>query len=255
MAIALAGKIAIVTGASSGIGLATSNALLAAGCSVLGVDIAAPPPISMTNFKFHQINLTTANAPSAIVSACTEAFGGRIDVLVNIAGILDNNSGVDTLKDEDWDRTIAVNLTVPVRLMREVVNVMKVQKSGSIVNLSSKAGTSGAVAGVAYTSSKHGLIGATKNTAWLFKDDGIRCNVICPGAVVTNLAKDVDRSKWDAEANAKMQPVHAVHANLLTGEGVAPPEHTADVIVFLASDLSRGITGAVIPVDNAWSVI
>lgn len=94
---------------------------------------------------------------------------------------MDQNSGADNVLDEDWDRIIAVNLTAPVRLMREVLKVMKAQKSGSIVNVSSKAGISGAVAGVAYTASKHGIVGVTKNTAWLFKDEGIRCNAICPG--------------------------------------------------------------------------
>lgn len=99
---------------------------------------------------------------------------------------MDQNSGADNVLDEDWDRIIAVNLTAPVRLMREVLKVMKAQKSGSIVNVSSKAGISGAVAGVAYTASKHGIVGVTKNTAWLFKDEGIRCNAICPGGLPFN---------------------------------------------------------------------
>jgi NAD(P)-dependent dehydrogenase (short-subunit alcohol dehydrogenase family) len=149
-------------------------------------------------FQFLQTSLTNADAPQAIVAACQKAFGGRIDALINVAGILDGNSGAGAVTDEDWDRVIAVNLTAPVRLMREVIKVMKEQKSGSIVNVSSKAGTSGAVAGVAYTASKHGLVnkyiplarsltycfkqvGVTKNTAWLYKDDGIRCNAITPG--------------------------------------------------------------------------
>ena len=104
-----------------------------------------------------------------------------------MAGIIDRNEGVETLNDEVWEKVMAVNLTAPVRLMREVVGVMKTQgggengKGGSIVNVSSKAGISGAVAGVAYTASKHALVGVTKNTAWLYKDDGVRCNAVCPG--------------------------------------------------------------------------
>lgn len=92
------------------------------------------------------------------MKACVEKFGGRIDVLLNVAGIMDLNQSADTVEDEMWDRVIAVNLTAPVRLMREVLGVMKAQGSGSIVNVSSKAGLSGAAAGVAYTASKHGLV-------------------------------------------------------------------------------------------------
>jgi NAD(P)-dependent dehydrogenase (short-subunit alcohol dehydrogenase family) len=92
------------------------------------------------------------------VKACIEAFGRRIDILLNVAGIMDLNHSADTVEDAMWDRVIAVNLTAPVKLMREVLVVMKEQGYGSIVNVASKAGTSGAVAGVAYTSSKHGLV-------------------------------------------------------------------------------------------------
>ncbi|OKO92262.1 Levodione reductase [Penicillium subrubescens] len=94
---------------------------------------------------------------------------------------MDRNNSVDSLTDEMWDRCIAINLTAPVKLMREVIPIMREQKSGSIVNVGSKAATSGAASGVAYTASKHGLIGATKNVAWRYKQEGIRCNAVCPG--------------------------------------------------------------------------
>jgi len=253
--VSLNGKVAIVTGASSGIGLSTVHTLLSAGCSVLGVDISDAPDIQNDKFFFCKVNLLEPDAPKRIMSTYSSVFGGRLDILINVAGILDMNSSVETLRDEDWDRVIAVNLTAPVRLMRSAVKVMKEQKSGSIINVSSKAGVSGAVAGVAYTASKHGLIGATKNTAWLFKDDGIRCNAICPGGVATNIGKDINRGNWDMGAGAKMKPVIDLNVDFMTGEGVLQPDVIADVLLFLASDLSRAVTGAVIPVDKAWSVI
>jgi len=159
-------QVAIITGVSSGIGLVTTNSFLSSGWRVLGVDFSPAPPSIIENasfkskFNFVQTDITQHNAAGAIVSACQSAFGSRIDALINVAGIIDKNAGVDNLQDEDWDRVIAVNLTAPIKLMREVINVMKVQKSGCIVNVASKAGTSGAVSGVAYTSSKHGLVGA-----------------------------------------------------------------------------------------------
>jgi len=153
-------QVAIITGASNGIGLATVNAFLSSGeWNVFGVDLsAAPTSVTGANFHFLQINITQEDAPAKIVSACQASFGSRIDALLNVAGVMDKNAGVDNLVDEDWDRIIAVNLTAPVRLMREVVNVMKEQRSGCIVNVASKAGMSGAAAGVAYTASKHGLV-------------------------------------------------------------------------------------------------
>ncbi|KAK7037317.1 hypothetical protein VNI00_011308 [Paramarasmius palmivorus] len=249
-------KVAIITGVSSGIGLATCKVFLSAGWSVFGVDVSPSPSIDNDNFRFLSINLTESSAPQTIVSGCHSAYGPRIDALLNVAGILDGFSGVDNLKDSDWDRTIAVNLTAPTRLMREVVKEMKEQtpKGGSIVNVCSKAATSGAVGGAAYTASKHGLLGITKNTAWLYKDDGIRCNAICPGGVKSNISSSVP--SWDTEAIAKMRPVHDIHYGEGRGNNPgADPALAADVLLFLASDASKGISGAAVPVDNAWSTI
>ncbi|KAK0225378.1 hypothetical protein IW262DRAFT_681694 [Armillaria fumosa] len=253
----LAGKVAIVTGSSSGIGLATTQALLRDGCSVLGVDLR--PNDVFTNsptFSFYESNIADPLAAVAIIAASKEAFpesGGAVDILVNNAGIADNNAGVETLKDDVWERVIAVNLTGPVKLMREAVKVMKVKGGGAIVNVSSKAGISGAVAGVAYTASKHGLVGATKNTAWLYKDDGIRCNAVAPGGVATNIVSTL--RDMDVASSMRIRPVLDIHMNTVTGEGIAAPETIAQVIVFLTSDASKGISGAILPVDSAWSTI
>ncbi|KAK0194892.1 short-chain dehydrogenase/reductase SDR [Armillaria mellea] len=239
----LTGKVAIVTGSSSGIGLATTQALLRDGCSVLGVDLR--PNDVFTNsptFSFYESNIADPLSAVAIIAASKEAFP-------EFGGIMDNNAGVETLKDEVWERVIAVNLTGPIKLMREAVKVMKAKGGGAIVNVSSRAGTSGAVAGVAYTASKHGIVGATKNTAWLYKDDGIRCNA----CVATNIGNSV--RDMDVASSMKIRPVIDVHLNTATGEGVAAPETIAQVIVFLASDASKGISGAILPVDNAWSTI
>lgn len=255
----LRGKSAIVTGASSGIGLSTVKLFIEAGASVLGVDLSPAPPSVPINeqFQFHRVNLAESTAPSSIVTAFRSSFPDQsnIDILVNNAGIMDNNAGVETFKDETYDRVIAVNLTAPIKLMREVVKIMKQNGGGSIINVSSKAGTSGGIAGVAYTASKHGLVGATKNTAWLYKDDGIRCNSILPGAVKTNISTTMDHANMDMTATQRIAPVIGCHINMQTGEGSAEPQVSAQAILFLASDLSKGITGVNMPVDNGWSVI
>lgn len=105
----------------------------------------------------------------------------KIEVLANIAGVMDAFQAVDLYTDSEWDHIMGVNLTVPTRMMRAVLPMMKAKKHGVIVNVAGRAGLSGAVAGVAYTASKHGLLGVTKNTAWRFHGDGIRCNAILPG--------------------------------------------------------------------------
>ena len=178
-------KTVIVTGCSSGIGLVTALLFLSRKARVFGVDISPftheLDAAQSASFAFHQVDLCTSNAPETVVSLCQAKFGSRIDVLANVAGILDKWASVDTVTDSDWDRVIMINLTVPVRMMRAVLGQMKEQKSGAIINVGSYSSESGATAGVAYTASKHGIAGATKNVAWRFRKEGIRCNAVNPG--------------------------------------------------------------------------
>ncbi|KAF7346523.1 hypothetical protein MSAN_01880400 [Mycena sanguinolenta] len=247
-------QVAIVTGASSGMGLATVKALLAANCSVMGTDISQAPDIQYAGFAFEQMDLTHTDSPRVLVEACQKKFGDKIDILLNVAGIMDSITSVATVMDEEYDRVIAVNLTAPIRLMREVVQVMKANKHGVIVNVSSHAGISGASLGLAYTASKYGLIGATVNTAYLLKADGIRCNAICPGMVETNIHVGMDQSKYDMQALGQLGAVFAIQQQL-NGENMISAESIANVLLFLASDLSKDMNGVVLPVDNGWSVI
>jgi NAD(P)-dependent dehydrogenase (short-subunit alcohol dehydrogenase family) len=178
-------KTVIITGCSSGIGLATTLLFLSQKARVFGIDIS---PFSheldatqKESFTFQQANLCSPGAAEEAVTACIARYGPDIDVLANVAGVMDSFGSADTVKDSEWERVITINLTVPVRMMAAVLPSMKERKSGAIVNVGSYASISGAVAGVAYTASKHGLAGATKNVAWRFRKDGIRCNAVLPG--------------------------------------------------------------------------
>lgn len=183
----LSGKVAVITGAASGIGLATAKVFLDQGATVFGVDIA--PEISLehthandaSRFQFHRCDLTAPGAPDEVIVACQRSFSGKIDILVNAAGIFEGWASADTVTDDEWNRVMSINLEAPVKLMRAVLPALKQQKSGAIVNVCSKAGSSGASAGIAYTASKHALAGVTKNVAWRFRDEGIRCNAVSPG--------------------------------------------------------------------------
>lgn len=178
-------KVVIITGCSSGIGLATTLLFLTRQARVFGVDVSPfkheLEATQASNFAFHQTDLTKTNAAEETVVACVAKYGPKIDILANVAGIMDAFSSADTLQESEWERVININLTVPVKLMGAVLPSMKEHGGGSIVNVASYASMSGAVAGIAYTASKHGLVGATKNVAWRFHKEGIRCNAVLPG--------------------------------------------------------------------------
>lgn len=105
-------------------------------------------------------------------------------MLANVAGVMDAFEAADTFTDKQWERVIGINLTVPSRLIRAVLPIMKGKKTGSIINVASRAAVSGASAGIAYTAAKHGLLGVTKHTAWRFRNEGIRCNAVLPGGLL-----------------------------------------------------------------------
>ncbi|KAJ4989633.1 short-chain dehydrogenase/reductase SDR [Stagonosporopsis vannaccii] len=252
-------KVVIITGCSSGIGLATTRLLLARKAKVFGIDIAPfTQELSSSTFAFHQVDLTEPNAANEAVAACIQTYGPKIDILANVAGVMDAFASADTVKDSEWERVLSINLTVPVRLMAAVLPSMKEHKGGAIVNVASRAAQSGAVAGVAYTASKHGLVGATKNVAWRFHNDGIRCNAVLPGGVATNIHSSIQRENWDMEAYTAAAGVIGLHSPS-NAQGVpqleVSPEDVANAIVFLASDEARKVNGVLMPVDNAWSAI
>jgi len=155
-------KVVIITGCSSGIGLATTRLFLSRQAKVFGIDITTfkedLTESQKSAFAFHEVDLTISKAADDAVAACIIKFGPKIDVLVNCAGVSDGWSSADTVKDSEWERLLAINLTVPVRLMTAVLPSMKEHRSGAIVNVASKAGVSGASSGIAYTASKHGLV-------------------------------------------------------------------------------------------------
>jgi len=205
-------------------------------------------------FHFHRADLMAEGECDNVVRICIEKFGDKIDVLANVAGVMDAFQAADTMTDAVWDRVMGINLTVPTKLIRAVLPFMKVKKNGSIINVASKAGMSGASAGLAYTTSKHGLLGVTKHTAWRFKNEGIRCNAVLPGVVDSNISSSINMEDIDQTALDTLQPTWALHEPL--GQKPAmQASAVASVILFLASDQARMINGVALPIDNAWSVI
>ena len=240
------GKTVIVTGAGSGIGRATAARVAREGGRVIAVDISAERladfKASLPGLKIEVVtgDITKPEAVDAIVAAA----GEKIDALANVAGIMDNMTPLHEVSDAVWERVFAVNVDGLFRLSRAVLAKMVAAKSGSVVNIASEAGIRGSAAGLAYTASKHAVIGITRSAAFTYARLGIRVNAVAPGPVATNI-----EASFDSELGQER-----IGALLATIPPVAMPEQLAASITFLLSDDSTNLTGVILPSDGGWSV-
>lgn len=250
----LEGKVAIITGAGSGIGRAMATCFAAEGAKVVAAEWNAKTLAEIVDevtaaggmIAGVQGNVALEADCNRIIDAALQTWG-RLDVLCNNAGVMDTNQGVGELSNEMWERVLGINLHGPMYLTRRAVPVMVQQGGGSIVNTASVAGLGGGAAGAAYTVSKHALVGLTRNTAFVYTQDGVRCNAIAAGAVETNIMQSVDPNKMDPKGSARYQTWYAAIPAQLQ------PADIASLALYLASDESRMINGAIIPADAGWS--
>jgi NAD(P)-dependent dehydrogenase (short-subunit alcohol dehydrogenase family) len=240
------GKTVIVTGAGSGIGRATASRVAREGGRVVAVDVskerldetAAALPGSDVTVVVGDI--TNADDIAKIVAAA----GSRIDGLANIAGIMDDMSPMHEVSDAVWDRVFSVNVDGMFRLTRAVLPAMLAAHRGSIVNIASEAALRGSAAGLAYTASKHAVVGITKSTAFMYAGEGIRVNAVAPGPVATNISANF----------ASQLGSERVGMLLSTLPPIAEPAQLAASITFLLSDDGTNLTGVIMPSDGGWSV-
>ncbi|MCX6045523.1 MAG: SDR family oxidoreductase, partial [Chloroflexi bacterium] len=173
----------------------------------------------------------------------------RVDILCNNAGVMDYMQGVGELSDDIWRRVLGINLDGPMFTSRRAIPHMLRQGQGSIINIASTAGISGGAAGAAYTVSKHALVGLTRNTAWMYATKGVRCNAICPGGTKTNIAETMILDRLDAAGAARAGLFASLIPAMLESDDIAA------LALFLASDESHYINGAIIPADAGWTAV
>lgn len=252
----LQGKVAVITGAGSGMGLAMATRFAAEGASIVAGDWnaerleAAVESIQASGGTIvgAQGNIAEQETAESLVDLAINTYGG-LDVLCNNAGVMDYMQGVGELSNEVWRRVLGINLDGPMFATRRAVQHMLAHGGGSIVNTASTAGLHGGAAGAAYTASKHALVGLTRSTAWMYAKRGIRCNAICPGATKTNIAETMPEDRVD--------PVGAQRASEFAAliPAYLEPTDIAALALFLASDESRYINGAIIPGDGGWDAV
>ncbi len=237
----LEGKVAIITGASRGIGKAIAVEFAKAGAAVAFTDIAADDNMKNTESqltalgvkaKGYASNASNYEQSIATVDQIVKDFG-RVDILVNNAGIT-RDGLLMRMSEEQWDLVISVNLKSAFNLTKAVTPYMMKQKSGSIINMSSVVGVSGNAGQANYSASKAGMIGLTKSVAQELGSRGIRCNAVAPGFIVTEMTGQLP------------EEVRQAWAEKIPLRRGGTPEDVAGVCLFLGSELSAYVSGQVI---------
>ena len=246
------GKCVVVTGASSGMGRKIALDFAKEGATVIAVarrlerleEIAKEAESFAGKILPYQGDISLEEVNNGMIDYAVKECG-KLDVLVNNAGIMDEFTPIGELTDELYNKVMAVNLNGPIYAMRKAVQVMLEQETkGNIVNIASIGGICGARAGVAYTASKHAIVGATKNTAYMYAGK-IRCNVVCPGGVETEV--------MNSQTNISQFGVGRIMAGLDTSIPAGKVEDISTAVLYIASDDAKFMTGAEIVIDGGVS--
>ncbi|GAA1126931.1 SDR family oxidoreductase [Citricoccus alkalitolerans] len=243
-----AGQTVVVTGAASGIGRATAERILREGGRVIAADISEERlgEFSRMAATDRLVTVTADLTRSESVDAVLTAAGDSIDALANVAGINDDFSAIHEVSDEMWAKVFAVNVDGLVRLTRAVTERMLEAGRGSIVHVTSEAGLRGSASGVAYTASKHAVVGITKSMAFMYAKEGIRTNAVAPGGVATGIPMQAKIAEF---GNSKLTEARG---NI---PGLGTADQLAAAITFLLSADSANINGAVLTSDGGWSAV
>jgi 3-hydroxybutyrate dehydrogenase len=257
----LAGKCALITGSTQGLGLAAARHFAASGCHLVLNGLADARDVTGLRREIedtHQVRTLFDNAdlrdPAQIERMAAAAVGqfGAIDILVNNA-VVRHTGAVEQVTTVDWDLSIAVNLSAAFHTIRAALPAMKRRRWGRIINVSSIYGLRGAAHRVGYVTSKTGLIGLTRAVAVETAGLGITCNAICPGTAETPIHDESVRGLMTADGLSREEAVRRVLAGKQPSGRLISPDAVAALMVFLCGDDGADITGAALPIDGAWA--
>jgi NAD(P)-dependent dehydrogenase (short-subunit alcohol dehydrogenase family) len=245
-------RVAVVTGAASGMGKSIAELYAKEGAKVIVADLnleGAEQVVAgiISNggvAKAIQVNVAKLDDIENMIDTAVSEYG-TLDILVNNAGIMDSFEPAGEITDEKWDLIFDINTKSVMRSTRKALPIFLEKGKGVIVNTASTGGLNGAHAGAAYTASKHAVVGLTKNTGFMYANKGIRCNAIAPGATATNIGASMKNISEFGSSRTRL------------AQGVIPrvgtPEEIAQVALFLASDDSSFVNGTVISADAGWT--
>lgn len=256
----LKGRVAVITGSTSGIGLGIADALAAAGASLVINGLGEPGVIDETRTRLAETHSVTVDYDGANLLDPAGATGlilntiaahGRIDILVNNAGI-QHVSPIEDFPLEKWDAIIALNLSAAFHTARAAFGAMKKAGWGRIINVASAHGLVASPFKSAYVAAKHGVVGLTKTIALEGARHGVTCNAICPGYVWTPLVENQITDTARARGISREEVIETVLLAAQPSRKFASVEELGALAVFLSSDAAQSITGAALPVDGGW---
>jgi 3-hydroxybutyrate dehydrogenase len=257
----LGGKVSLVTGSTSGIGLGIARALASAGSAVVLNGFGDAAEIARTRdqlakdcgtrVSYSPADMTKSEAIAEMIAA-TLAEHGRLDVLVNNAGI-QFVAPFEQFPVEKWDAILSINLSSACHTMRLAIPAMRTNGFGRIINVASAHGLVASPFKAAYVAAKHGIVGLTKVAALETAEDAITCNAICPGYVYTPLVEAQIEGQTKAHGISREKVIHDVLLAQQPNKRFASVQELGALTVFLASDAAASITGAALPVDGGWT--
>jgi 3-hydroxybutyrate dehydrogenase len=257
----LQGKTAIVTGSTSGIGLAIAEAFAHSGANVVLNGLGDATQIEKTRTELaHGTNTKVVYSPAdmskpkaiaQMIRQAAETFGS-VDIMVNNAGI-QHVAPLEEFPEEKWDAILAINLSSAFHATKLVLPLMREKGWGRVINVASAHALVGSPYKAAYVAAKHGVLGLTKVTALETAEDGITCNAICPGYVRTPLVEKQIDDQARAHGLPREQVVNEVLLKSQPNKRFVEVTELAALAMFLCSDTGGSITGSALPIDGGWT--
>ncbi len=256
----LQGRVAVVTGSTSGIGLGVAGALAAEGAAIMLNGFGDPAQIEQMRASlaqahgvrvgYHAADMGRPEEIASLMAAAAETLGG-LDILVNNAGI-QHTAPIEDFPVARWDGVIAINLSAAFHGMQAAIPLMKASGWGRIINIASAHGLVGSANKSAYVAAKHGLVGLTKVAAIELAQAGITCNAICPGWVLTPLVQQQIEARAAREGRTVSEVEHDLLAEKQPLRAFSTPAQIGALAVFLCSEAARTMTGAPLSIDGGW---